>query len=179
MYSDLLNRAVESLKAGQAPDLDRPVSTGTEINLHVPALLPADYLPDVHMRLVHYKRIASARSQEELDDIMAETIDRFGPLPEATRVLFQLTALKLRTTPLGVEKIDAGPKAARIEFSDKPNIDPAEIIRLLQAAPRLYRLDGPNRLRVTAEMPDGQARIEALQKLFAGLKPAREDRKVI
>ena len=179
MYSDLLNRAVESLRAGHAPDLDRPVSTGTEINLHVPALLPADYLPDVHMRLVHYKRIASVRSQEELDDIMAETIDRFGPLPEATRVLFQLTALKLRTTPLGVEKIDAGPKAARIEFSDKPNIDPAEIIRLLQAAPRLYRLDGPNRLRVTAEMPDGQARIEALQKLFAGLKPAREDRKVI
>ncbi len=169
MYSDLLNRAVESLKAGRAPDLDTPVTSGTEINLHAPALLPADYLPDVHMRLVQYKRIAGATSQAELDDRMAETIDRFGPLPEAAKVLFEITALKLRTTPLGIKKIEAGPKGARLEFTDQPNIDPANIIRLLQSAPKIYRLDGPNKLRITTEMPDVKDRLAALHSLFASL----------
>jgi len=169
MYSDLLNRAVESLKAGRQPDLDTPVTSGTEINLHVPALLPADYLPDVHMRLVHYKRVASARSREELDDLLAETFDRFGPLPEAAKLLFEVSALRLRTTPLGIRKIEAGPKGARIEFVEKPNIDPADIIRLLQSAPQRYRLDGPNRLRIVAELPDAPTRIQALQSLLAAL----------
>ena len=169
MYSDLLNRAVESLKAGRAPDLDTPISSGAEINLHVPALLPADYLPDVHMRLVLYKRIAGAKDQEALNDLMAEIIDRFGPLPEAARVLFDITVLKQRATPLGIRKIEAGPKGARIEFIDKPNIDPARIIGLLQSTPRLYRLDGPNKLRISAEMLDGGARIAALRTLIEGL----------
>ena len=173
MYSDLLNRAVESLKAGRHPDLETPISSGAEINLHVPALLPADFLPDVHMRLVHYKRIAGTRSREELEDLMAETIDRFGPLPEAARVLFEVSALRLRANPLGVRKIEAGPKGARIEFVDKPNVDPARIIRLLQAAPRLYRLDGPNKLRIMADMPDAESRIQALRVLVDALTPMR------
>jgi transcription-repair coupling factor (superfamily II helicase) len=171
MYSDLLNRAVESLKAGRAPDLDTPVASGTEINLHAPALLPADYLPDVHLRLVQYKRIAGASSQTELDDRMAETIDRFGPLPEAAKVLFEITALKLRATPLGIKKIEAGPKGARLEFTDQPNIDPASIIRLLQSAPKMYRLDGPNKLRITTDMPGVKDRLAGLDSLFASLTP--------
>jgi transcription-repair coupling factor (superfamily II helicase) len=165
---------VESLKAGRQPDLETPISSGAEINLHVPALLPADYLPDVHMRLVHYKRIAGARSREELEDLMAETIDRFGPLPEAARVLFDVSKLRLRANPLGVRKIEAGPKGARIEFVDKPNVDPARIIHLLQSAPRLYRLDGPNKLRIMADLPDAEARIAALQQLIGGLQPSAE-----
>ena len=172
MYSDLLNRAVESLKAGRRPDLDTPVASGTDINLHTPALLPADYLPDVHMRLVQYKRIAGARDQDELDDLLAETIDRFGPLPEPARTLFEVTALKLRTTAIGMKKIEAGPKGVRIEFVDQPNLDPGEIIRLLQSAPRLYKLDGPNRLRITTDLPDAGARVEALRVLLAQLAPA-------
>ncbi len=169
LYSDLLNRAVESLKVGRAPDLDTPISSGAEINLHVPALFPSDYLPDVHLRLVLYKRIAGAKTQEALDDLMAEIIDRFGPLPEAARVLFEITALKLRAMPLGIRKIEAGPKGARIEFIDKPNIEPARIIALLQSTPRLYRLDGPNKLRISAEMADGATRIAALRTLIEGL----------
>ena len=169
MYSDLLNRAVESLKAGRQPDLETPISSGAEINLHVPALLPADYLPDVHMRLVHYKRIAGTRSREELEDLMAETIDRFGPLPDAAKVLFEVSALRLRVSSLGMRKIEAGPKGVRIEFADKPNVDPAKIIRLLQTAPRLYRLDGQNKLRITADMPDAESRVAALQTLLSAL----------
>ena len=171
MYSDLLNRAVESLKAGRAPDLDTPLNSGTEINLHVPALLPADYLPDVHVRLVQYKRIAGARSQNELEDLRAEIIDRFGPLADPAQRLFDITSLKLRTTPLGIRKIDAGPKGARIEFIDKPNLDPARIIALLQSAPRVYKLDGQNKLRITADMPDAASRISALRALMDALAP--------
>ena len=171
MYSDLLNRAVESLKAGRQLDMETPLASGTEINLHVPALLPADYLPDVHMRLVHYKRIASTRSRADLEDLMAETFDRFGPLPDAAKILFELSALRLRATPLGMRKIEAGPKGARIEFVENPDVDPANIIRLLQTAPQLYRLDGPNKLRIVSDLPDAQTRIAALQALFDHLRP--------
>jgi len=123
----------------------------------------------VHMRLVHYKRIAGTRSREELEDLMAETIDRFGPLPDAAKVLFEVSALRLRVSSLGMRKIEAGPKGVRIEFADKPNVDPAKIIRLLQTAPRLYRLDGQNKLRITADMPDAESRVAALQTLLSAL----------
>jgi transcription-repair coupling factor (superfamily II helicase) len=116
-----------------------------------------------------YKRIAGTRSREELEDLMAETIDRFGPLPDAAKVLFEVSALRLRANPLGVRKIEAGPKGARIEFVDKPNVDPARIIRLLQSAARLYRLDGPNKLRIMADMPDAESRVAALQTLLGAL----------
>ena len=169
MYSDLLNRAVESLKAGRQSDLDAPVSSGTDINLHEPALLPADYLPDVHMRLVHYKRIAGARNRADLEDLMAETFDRFGPLPAAAKLLFEVGALRLRATPLGMRRIEAGPRGARIEFVEKPDVNAADIIRLLEAAPRLYRLDGPNKLRIAAGMPDAESRITALRALIDSL----------
>ena len=169
MYSDLLNRAVESLKAGRQADRETPLAGAAEINLHVPALLPADYLPDVHIRLVHYKRIAGARSRAELEDLMAETFDRFGPLPEAAKLLFEISALRLRATPLGMRKIEAGPKGARIEFVEQPAVDANDIIRLLQSAPRLYRLDGPNKLRIMTDMPDAESRVAALQTLLGAL----------
>jgi transcription-repair coupling factor (superfamily II helicase) len=169
LYSELLERAVQSLRAGKKSDLDTPSTAGTEINLHAPALLPADYLPDVHTRLIHYRRIAAARSKPELDDLLAETVDRFGPLPPATQLLFEISALKLETTALGIHKIEAGPKGARIEFVDKPNIDPARIFALLQSAPRLYKLDGQNKLRITADMPDAGTRISALRSLIDAL----------
>jgi transcription-repair coupling factor (superfamily II helicase) len=169
MYSDLLNRAVESLKAGRQADRETPLAGAAEINLHVPALLPADYLPDVHIRLVHYKRIASARNHAELEDLMAETFDRFGPLPDAAKLLFEISALRLRATPLGMRKIEAGPKGTRIEFVENPTVDANDIIRLLQSNPRLYRLDGPNKLRIMMDLPDAESRVAALQTLLGAL----------
>jgi len=169
LYSELLERAVQSLKSGGKRDIETPSSAGTEINLHAPALLTADYLPDVHTRLIHYRRIAAARSKPELDDLLAETVDRFGPLPPATQLLFEITTLKLEATILGIRKIEAGPKGARIEFTDKPNIDPARIIALLQSAPQLYKLDGPNKLRITTDMPDADSRMAALRLLMVSL----------
>ena len=172
LYAELLDRAVKSMQAGRALDMDATGHSGTEINIHAPALLPEDYLPDVHMRLVLYKRIASAGSQDELDELREETIDRFGLLPEATKLLFKITALKILASPLGIFKIDAGPKGARVDFQDKPNIDPSVIIQLLQSAPKRYRLDGPTRLRAIHDMPNADDRITFLRELLTTLAVA-------
>ena len=148
-------------------DPDRPGVA--EIDLHAPALLPDDYVPDPHLRLVLYKRIAGARDQAELDELYAEVIDRFGALPPADAMLFKVTALKQLAGPLGVRKIDAGPKGAKIEFNARPNVDPAHLIALLQSAPRIYRLEGGTRLRITQDMPTGDARVTALSALLKKL----------
>jgi transcription-repair coupling factor (superfamily II helicase) len=169
LYAELLQRAVETLKRGGAVGNELAAPKGTEVNLHAPTLLPEDYLPDVHLRLMLYKRIAAAQTLEVLEGLREEVIDRFGLLPEAAQRLFKATALKLRATPLGIRKIEAGPKGARIEFRDRPDIDPGVILRLLQSQPRLYRLDGPTRLRLTAELPDAEARLKALNALLDAL----------
>ena len=169
LYSELLDRAIKSLQAGEEFEFKTHVHSGTEINIHAPALLPEDYLPDVHMRLVLYKRIASARSEKELQELREEMIDRFGVLPEAGKLLFKVTGLKILATPLGIYKIDAGPRGARIDFEEKPHIDPRAVIQLLQSAPRQYRLDGPERLRITKDMPQPDDRIDTLRELLLRL----------
>ncbi len=174
LYSELLARAVRSLQSGVDLDRIEPVHSGTEINVHTPALLPEDYLPDVHMRLILYKRIAGAATVEALTELREEIIDRFGLLPEPAKLLFTLTRLKIQATPFGIRKIDVGPKGARIEFHRHPNVDPASVIRLLQSAPGVYRLDGPERLRVKQDMPDVESRVHALATLLDALAPATQ-----
>ncbi len=166
LYTDLLERAVKALKAGESPNLDRPLDHGTEIDLQLPALLPEDYLPDVHTRLVLYKRIASAGSHEELKELQVEMIDRFGLLPEPAKSLFGITALKLKATPLGIRKIEAGPQGGRISFNGEPNVDPGHLIRLIQTRPREYKLDGGEKIRFFREMSVAEKRIEQLHSIL-------------
>jgi transcription-repair coupling factor (superfamily II helicase) len=166
LYTELLERAVQALKAGRSPELDRPLDHGAEVDLHVPALIPEDYLPDVHSRLIMYKRIASARDAEALRGLQEEMVDRFGLLPEPTRVLFRATALKLRATPLGVRKVDVGARGGRLLFGPQPNVDPAAIIRLIQTEPARYRLEGGDRLRLVMELPDAESRLRAAGTLL-------------
>ena len=160
LYSELLERAVKALKSGQQPSLDRPLDHGAEIDLQLPALLPEDYLPDVHSRLVLYKRIASATSREELRELQVEVIDRFGLLPGPAQALFGITALKLKANPLGIRKIEAGETSGRILFQGSPAIDPGHLIRLIQTRPEEYRLDGPDRIRFFRDMSDRERRID-------------------
>lgn len=61
LYTELLERAVSALRSGQLPDLENPLAQSTEVDLGIPALLPDDYIPDVHTRLILYKRIANAK----------------------------------------------------------------------------------------------------------------------
>ena len=168
-YTSLLERAVSALRAGKSPALDRPLDTGAEIDVREPALIPEDYVPDVHARLIMYKRIASARSDLELEDLMVETIDRFGPMPPAARLLFDLTHLKLQAAPLGVRKIDAGATGGRVLFHPEPDVDPGSVIRLVQNEPDRFRFDGAERLRFTGDLPDASSRIEAVRRLLDSL----------
>ena len=169
LYTRLLERAVAALRAGKTPVLDRPLDTGAEINVREPALIPEDYLPDVHTRLIMYKRIASAGNEEVLEELMVEMIDRFGHIPAATRLLFDLTRLKLQATPLGVKKIEAGAAGGRIVFHADPDVDPGSVIRLVQSEPGRFRLDGAERVRFAGDFPDAASRVKAVQRLLDSL----------
>ena len=166
---DLLERAVQALKAGRIPELDRPLDHGPEIELQSPALIPDDYLPDVHSRLILYKRIASSRNDEELRELQVEMIDRFGLLPESVKNLFRVTALKLRATPVGVKKIEAGPKGGRIVFGPEPKVNSLKLIQLIQSQSRVYKLDGKDKLRFIKELPDAEARATEVEALLAAI----------
>ena len=166
LYGELLERAVHALRQGKEPELDRPILHGSEVDLGVPALIPDDYLPDVHSRLQIYKRIASAQTIDELDELQVEMIDRFGLLPTPSKNLFTITELKLRLTPLGISKIELGENGGRIHFIAQPDIDPVRLIQLIQSRPAQYQLDAQQRLRIKAKLPDLTARITLLENLL-------------
>ncbi len=165
LYNDLLERAVKALKSGKIPDL-KTTSSRTTVELGAPALIPDDYLPDVHSRLILYKRIASAPTQAALDELRVEMIDRFGLLPEATKNLFSVTRIKLIAQVLGVRKLDMNAKGGRILFDDKPNIDPTKVIQLIQKRPWIFKLDGQDKLRFEIELPTVDEREEWVVKLM-------------
>jgi transcription-repair coupling factor (superfamily II helicase) len=137
----------------------------------VPALIPEDYLPDVHARLILYKRIAHAADAEELDALRVEIIDRFGPLPVETRSLFRITALKLRAGALGIDRVDLGPRGGRIEFGHDTTIDPIALVRMVQREPNVYRLEGGTKLRLSAALDDPERRFERVGEIFDRLTP--------
>ncbi|MDH5570200.1 MAG: transcription-repair coupling factor [Gammaproteobacteria bacterium] len=162
LYTDLLDRAVKALKSGKIPDLDKPLHHGTEIDLGVPALLPDDYVHDVHTRLILYKRISSAQTEDALKDIRVELIDRFGLLPDAAKHLFILTELKLATESIGVQKINASANVIRLVFDQNPNIDPTKLILLLQSKPDTYRFNGKDTLHIIKDLDSTEQRIDII-----------------
>src|SRR5688572_2537875 len=168
LYLRMLDTAVRSLKLGKEPDLAAPLEVNTEINLHAPALLPADYVHDVHERLVLYKRLANCDSQEELDALREELIDRFGNTPEAARSLIESHRLRILGKPLGIARIDASDSAILLQFVPKPPIEPAKVLKLVQSR-RNYRLAGQDRLRIEAPLPDVRARVAAIREAFGEL----------
>ena len=169
LYSELLERAVTALKEGREPELDRPLDHGTEIDLSIPALIPEDYLPDVHTRLIMYKRIASTKNKDELREIQVEMIDRFGLLPDACKNLFDITKLKLSSTPLGIRKIEVASGGGRLIFNENPNINPAVIIGLIQKESATYKLDGMDKLKIVSNLPEKQHRFELVENLLKQL----------
>lgn len=160
LYMELLERAVTALKSGKQADLERPLDSGPAVELHVPALIPEDYLADVHLRLVLYKRIAGVTSREELDELKVELIDRFGPLPGPAQALFRTRQIKLRAHALGIRKIDAGTSNGYFIFLEENQINHKRLLALIQGRAKEYRLDGPLKLRFTHD-----ARTE--EKLFS------------
>ena len=169
MYRDMLDRAVRALKTGQVPDFELGSSHEAEIELHLPALIPDDYLADVNARLTLYKRISSAADDDALRDLQVEMVDRFGLLPDAVKHLFAVTSLKLRATPLGIRKLELGAKGGRVLFRPKPNIDPATVIRMIQTLPKVYALDGQDKLRIKLQLEGVAERIRVAGEIITAL----------
>lgn len=171
LYTEMLEKAVEAIRKGETPDLDKPLQQGSDVNLRLPALLPEDYIHDVHNRLILYKRIAAAKNDEDLKNLQVELIDRFGLLPEQTKNLFRQTRLRLRAEKMGIIKIDAGATSARIEFNSQPDINPIAIIQLIQFEPHLFKLEGSSVLKYSGSMEKGEARFKLLEQLLDRLTP--------
>ena len=171
LYSDMLARAVAALQNGEEPDLDQPLRRGVDIELHVPALIPETYLADVQARLTLYKRIASARDADGLRELQVEMIDRFGLLPEPAKNLFEIAELRLEAERIGITRLDFGPQGGRLEFSDTTRADPGAVIRLVQESRGRYRMDGPQTLRIHAEIGDARDRFQETTRLVRALLP--------
>ncbi len=165
----MLDRAVRALKSGKVPDFDLTSEHEAEVELHLPALIPDDYLPDVNTRLTLYKRIASARNDDELRELQVEMIDRFGLLPDQVKHLFAATQLKLAATPLGIRKLEIGANGGRVIFRPNPAIEPMTVIRLIQSQPRVYALDGQDKLRFKMPLEGATERLRAANDLLAML----------
>jgi len=172
LYNELLERAVRALKSGKVPDFDLVDERDSEVELHIPALIPDDYLPDVHTRLTLYKRISSARDVDALRELQVEMIDRFGLLPDPLKNLYAVAAIKLAATAIGIRKLELGERGGRVQFNPQPNIDPLSVIKLIQSQPKVYALDGQDKLRIKLELPGAAERLGAAQALLRALSSA-------
>jgi len=175
LYSEMLANAVEAFKAGREPEPEDHWRRGIEIELHLPALIPEDYLADVNARLTLYKRIASARGPEQLRELQVEMIDRFGLLPDAVKNLFEVAEIRQLATRLGVDRIDFGPQGGRIDFHTEASVDTSALVELIANRSDRFALDGPQRLRLLRGEPDNRDRIDKIKSLLSRISPQEQE----
>ncbi len=169
LYMDLLENAVTALRAGKEPTLSELTSSQAEIELHLPALIPDDYLGDVNMRLSFYKRIASATDQASLDELRVELVDRFGLLPNPTKNLFNITTLRFNADKLGIKRIQAHKQGGTLEFSPDTKVDPSKLIALISEDPSVYQFASPTKFRFQTDLDDPTERIAFIENLLKTL----------
>jgi transcription-repair coupling factor (superfamily II helicase) len=169
LYAELLERAVQSLKSNLPIEFEAPLMRASEVDFHIPALIPETYIADIHNRLIEYKRISAAKSDEALSELKIELVDRFGSLPEPLKHLLRITHIKLLTLELGIEKIDIGEQNGKIVFNPNPNIDPMKIIGLIQSSPEIYRFDGKQTLRIICQSDELERRFKQTEVLLKEL----------
>ncbi|MPS94344.1 transcription-repair coupling factor, partial [Comamonas sp.] len=168
LYNEMLSEAVRSLKAGKEPDLLSPLSASTDINLHAPALLPNDYCGDVHLRLSFYKKLATAKTADQIDSLLEEIVDRFGKLPPQAQTLIDVHRLRVLSQPYGVVKVDAAPGVINISFKPQPPIDPMNIIHLIQKNKHI-KLAGNEKLRIEKELENPKDRAQMVRDVLRSL----------
>ena len=167
LYMEMLEEAVQALKEGREPSLDMMLSQQTELDLKIPALLPDKFIPDVSLRLSFYKRLASSKDAQDLDEIQVELIDRFGLLPDAAKHLVALTQARQVAQSLGIRRIEMNAKGGLVEFAERTKVAPAYIIRLIQTQSRIYKLEGGQKLRFNIETPGSAERLALLKTMLA------------
>jgi transcription-repair coupling factor (superfamily II helicase) len=168
LYNEMLSEAVRSLKSGKEPDLLSPLSVTTEINLHAPALLPDDYCGDVHLRLSFYKKLATAKTNEQIDSLLEEIVDRFGKLAPQAQTLIDMHRLRVLARPYGVLKVDAAPTVIHISFKKDAPVDPMTIIALVQKNKHI-KLAGNDKLRIERALPEPKMRAQMVRDVLRSL----------
>ena len=168
LYNEMLSEAVRSLKEGKEPDLLAPLSVTTDINLHAPALLPEDYCGDVHLRLSFYKKLATAKTTDQIDLLLEEIVDRFGKLPPQAQTLIDVHRLRVLARPYGVVKVDAAPGVIHITFRKDPPIEALRIIELVQKNKHI-KLAGNEKLRIERELKDPKDRAQMVRDVLRSL----------
>lgn len=164
LYLDLMEKAVRDLKSGKTPNDELPIEKNNEIDLGLPALIPDDYLPDVHYRLGFYKRIADATSLEALESIELEMIDRFGLLPQPTKNLFATMELKHAIKAMGIDKLKVNRDYIKIDFSSTTSVNPLTLIKLVQARPTTYKLIGQHQLQIRVASLEPETRVAVVHQ---------------
>jgi transcription-repair coupling factor (superfamily II helicase) len=167
LYSELLERAVKALKQGKVPDPDAPLHSGIEVDLGLPALIPDDYVYDIHQRLMLYKRISNAAASEKngkesLDDIRVELIDRFGLLPDHLKNLFSVTEIKLAAQDIGITNIQVTDSGTKLKFNEQPNINHVKLIEMIQTQSSLYHFDGKQTFRILESFDNIEQRVKQI-----------------
>jgi len=170
LYTEMLEQAVAAIKSGSSPNSDLDLDKSIEINLRIPALIPEDYLPDVHTRLIMYKRISASTDDRDLQELQVEMIDRFGLLPRPLKLLFRVTLLKLKAEKYGIKKIDASAKSGRIEFMAQTPIDPLSLVQMIQQEPQTYKLGSANHLQFNHNCSDADDKLNFIDELLDKLK---------
>jgi len=172
LYLEMLDRAVNAIRNGAKPDLDAALHQGIEVNMHLPALIPDGYLPDVNMRLTLYKRLSNCQTKEDLHELQVEMIDRFGLLPDEVKALFQLAELRQLGEQLGLKKIEAGPNGGRLQFTENTAVEPMTIVSMVQNNPAIFRLQNNDQLSFTMPMDSAEQRFSEVNKILQQLLTA-------
>ena len=169
LYLEMLDQAVESIRSGESPNKKLTFDQGIEVNLHIPALIPSSYLPDVNMRLTFYKRLANCQDKQQLHELQVEMIDRFGLLPEPVKALFQIAEIRQIGEYLGLKKIEAGPTSGRLQFLQNTKVEPITIIKLVQQNSNCYRLLNNDQLSFTMPMETPELRLTSVYAMLSSL----------
>ena len=166
LYMEMLDQAVAALKEGKEPSLEAALGEQTDIDLRLPALFPDDYVPDVNLRLSLYKKLASCQDERAINELQIELIDRFGLLPQSAKNLLDISMLKLKAKQIGISKMEGTNKGGFVEFSQQTKIDPTFIIKLIQSQPRIYKLDGPQKLKFNVPTESAKDRLELFNNML-------------
>lgn len=169
LYMEMLDNAVTAIRQGRQPSMRAALGQGVDVNLHLPALIPNDYLPDVNMRLTLYKRLANCKTETDLHDLQVEMIDRFGLLPDTAKALFKLAELRQSGERLGIKKIEAGPTGGRLCFNTETPVEPITIIKMMQTAPQTFRLKSNDQLSFTLDMQSHEQRFSEVARILKHL----------
>ncbi|MCP3907904.1 MAG: transcription-repair coupling factor [Oceanicoccus sp.] len=171
LYMEMLERAVNAIKEGKETNIEDAFKPGSEVNLRLPALIPDDYLPDVHTRLILYKRIANAETNNDLRELQVEMIDRFGLLPDPVKNLFRATELKLRAQAIGIAKVEGSAVGGKLEFAEDTQVEPIALVQLVQSQPATYQLAGATALKFSESLEETEQRFDFIDKLLDKLTP--------